>query len=304
MSPMTGETISIAVSGESSPRVLVGDVYGPENASQTIVALPGLLETRSSFDGLVHQLAARMRIIRFDWPGRGDSSPLLNANDYRMSTYLRDLGLIYAYAQGRQGYAAAVPVAAARSSGPGLGLFREKPATASITAPAIQGPAIHLLGTSMGGLLALFMALLKPTGLRSIILNDVGCLLPWTGIVGLMSGIHGATKGAGLFPNVRELAAQLNVDHRLIRAVQQPGHLDLPHETTLSGVDFSKTFSEAHLPLLILKGEKSEIVNQSVAKRLMDCNPKTQIVEVADAEHPVPYSATTCQVIESFIRGD
>lgn len=301
MSPMTGETISIAVSGESTPRVLVGDVYGPDDASQTIVALPGLLETRSSFDGLVHQLAGRMRIIRFDWPGRGDSSPLLNANDYRMSTYLRDLGLIYAFAQGRQGHGAAVPVAATRSSGLGLGLFRDKPAaTATAAAPA---PAIHLLGTSMGGLLALFMALLKPTGLRSIILNDVGCLLPWTGIVGLMSGIHGGTKGAGLFPNVRELAAQLNVDHRLIRAVQQPGHLDLPHETTLSGVDFSKTFSEAHLPLLILKGEKSEIVNQSVAKRLTDCNPKTKIVEVADAEHPVPYSATTCQIIESFISG-
>lgn len=296
MSPMTGETISIAVAGESTPRVLVGDVYGPDSATQTIVALPGLLETRSSFDGLVDQLATRMRIIRFDWPGRGDSSPLLNANDYRMSTYLRDLGLIYAFAQGRQGHGAAVPVAAGRSSG--LGLFREKPAAA--TAPA---PGIHLLGTSMGGLLALFLALLKPTGLRSIILNDVGCLLPWTGIVGLMSGIHGATKGTGLFPNVRELAAQLNVDHRLIRAVQQPGHLDLPHETTLSGVDFSRTFSEVDLPLLILKGEKSEIVNQSVAKRLTDCNPQTQIVEVADAEHPVPYSAETCQMIESFIGG-
>jgi pimeloyl-ACP methyl ester carboxylesterase len=266
MSPMRGETISIAVAGESTPRVLVGDVYGPDSATQTIVALPGLLETRSSFDGLVDHLATRMRIIRFDWPGRGDSSPLLNANDYRMSTYLRDLGLIYAFAQGRQGH-------------------------------------IHLLGTSMGGLLALFLALLKPTGLRSIILNDVGCLLPWTGIVGLMSGIHGATKGTGLFPNVRELAAQLNVDHRLIRAVQQPGHLDLPHETTLSGVDFSRTFSEVDLPLLILKGEKSEIVNQSVAKRLTDCNPQTQIVEVADAEHPVPYSATTCQMIASFIDG-
>jgi pimeloyl-ACP methyl ester carboxylesterase len=116
-----------------------------------------------------------------------------------------------------------------------------------------------------------------------------------------MSGIHGATKGAGLFPNVREVAAQLNIDHRLIRAVQQPGHLDLPHETTLSGVDFSKTFAEVDLPLLILKGEKSEIVNQSVARRLTDCNPQTEIVEVAGAEHPVPYSAATCQIIEAFI---
>lgn len=291
---MTGETISIAVSGESTPRVLIGDVYGPDNAAQTIVALPGLLETRSSFDGLVEHLAARMRIIRFDWPGRGDSSPLLNANDYRMSTYLRDLGLIYAFAQGRQGHGAVVMAPGSRTGG--LGLFRDKPAT-------VLPPGIHILGTSMGGLLALFLALLKPTGLRSVILNDVGCLLPWTGIVGLMSGIHGATKGTGLFPNVRELASQLNVDHRLIRAVQQPGHLDLPHETTLSGVDFSRTFSEVDLPLLILKGERSEIVNQSVAKRLTDCNPQTQIVEIADAEHPVPYSAATCQIVESFIVG-
>jgi hypothetical protein len=116
-----------------------------------------------------------------------------------------------------------------------------------------------------------------------------------------MGGIHGATKGAGLFPNVRELAAELNVDHRLIRAVQQPGHLDLPHATTLSGVDFSDTFSKVELPLLILKGEKSEIVNQAVAQRLMGCNPRTKIVEIAGAEHPVPYGAETCRIIESFI---
>jgi pimeloyl-ACP methyl ester carboxylesterase len=209
---------------------------------------------------------------------------MAHANDYRMSTYLRDLGLIYAFAQGR--------VLAGSSTRQGLGLFRERSASP---------PGIHLLGTSMGGLLALFLAELRPSGLRSVVLNDVGCLLPWTGIVGLMSGIHGATKGAGLFPNVRELAAELRVDHRLIRAVQQPGHLDLPHVTTLSGVDFSATFSKVELPLLIVKGEKSEIVNQAVAQRLTSCNPRTKIVEIVGAEHPVPYSAETCRIIESFI---
>ncbi|MEY3670293.1 MAG: hypothetical protein RL258_1689 [Pseudomonadota bacterium] len=279
-----GEIFSLAVPGEPEPRNLVGQVYGPDYASQTILALPGILETRESFKGLVTHLAGRIRIITFDWPGRGDSGPMAHANDYRMSTYLRDLGLIYAFAQGR--------VLAGSPTRQGLGLFRERSASP---------PGIHLLGTSMGGLLALFLAELRPSGLRSVVLNDVGCLLPWTGIVGLMSGIHGATKGAGLFPNVRELAAELRVDHRLIRAVQQPGHLDLPHETTLSGVDFSATFSKVELPLLIVKGEKSEIVNQAVAQRLTSCNPRTKIVEIAGAEHPVPYSAETCRIIESFI---
>lgn len=279
-----GEMFSLVVPGEPEPRSLVGQVFGPEHASQTIVALPGILETRRSFEGLVTHLSGKIRIITFDWPGRGDSGAVAHANDYRMSTYLRDLGLVYAFAQGR--------VLAGAPSRPGLGLFRERPPSS---------PGIHLLGTSMGGLLALFLAELRPSGLRSVVLNDVGCLLPWTGIVGLMSGIHGATKGAGLFPNVRELAAELHVDHRLIRAVQQPGHLDLPHETTLSGVDFSDTFSKVELPLLILKGEKSEIVNQAVAQRLTSCNPRTKIVEIAGAEHPVPYSAETCRIIESFI---
>jgi len=188
-----GETFSLVVPGEPEPRSLVGEVFGPEHASQTILALPGILETRKSFEGLVTHLAARLRIITFDWPGRGDSGPVLHANDYRMSTYLRDLGLVYAFAQGR--------VLAGPATRQGLGLFRERPASS---------PGIHLLGTSMGGLLALFLAELRPSGLRSVVLNDVGCLLPWTGIVGLMGGIHGATKGAGLFPNVRELAAELN----------------------------------------------------------------------------------------------
>lgn len=288
---MSPKSISLVVAGDQNRRVLEGEVVGPENATHTILALPGLLETRDSFDELVRHMAPRVRIVRFDWPGRGESSALVNASDYRMSTYLRDLGLIYAFTQG---LIATERTAAQR---PGLALFRDR----AIPAAAEPLPVIHLLGTSMGGLLALFMATLQPLGLRSLVLNDVGCLLPWTGIVGLMSGIHGATKGTGLFPNVRELAAELNVDHRLIRAVQQPGHLDLPHDTTLSGVDFSKTFAEVTLPLLILKGEKSEIVNQAVARRLTDCNPQTQIVEVAEAEHPVPYSEETCRVIERFI---
>jgi len=128
----------------------------------------------------------------------------------------------------------------------------------------------------------------------------VGCLLPWSGILGLMTGLQGVTKGSALLGQTQDLARELDVDPRLLRAVQAPGHLDLPHETTLQGVDFGDVFREVGLPILVLKGEESEIVNDVAAEHLTGCHPNTTIVSVPGAGHPVPYSQRVCRSLLKF----
>jgi pimeloyl-ACP methyl ester carboxylesterase len=204
-----------------------------------------------------------------------------DSKDYRMSQYLEDFGLFFAHIQGR--------LQASQSRGLSFGLFR-----------SASPKRIHLVGTSMGGLLAMFFARYSSTTITSVVLNDVGCLLPWTSILGLMTEMQSVTKGSNLLGQTQDLARALDVDPRLLRAVQAPQHLDLPHETTLQGVDFGGVFQEVTLPILVLRGEDSEILNAVAAKHLMNCHPNTTIVSVPRAGHPVPYSDSVCKNMLSF----
>ncbi|NBY14216.1 MAG: alpha/beta fold hydrolase [Betaproteobacteria bacterium] len=276
------EPFRILVPGIDTARHLFGEDLGPEQSEHAFICLPGLLETRESFKDFCLSVATEYRVFLLDWPGRGLSDRLADPREYRMSRYLEDFGLFFAHIQGR--------LRAGERRGGGFGLFRQ-------TQPA----NIHLLGTSMGGLLAIFFARYKSEDIASVVLNDVGCLLPWTGILGLMAGIGSTAKTSNLFGGgSRQLADDMDIDPELFRAVQKPGHLDLPHQTTLHGVDFGRAFSEVPVSLLILKGGQSSILDEGSMARLSACHPRTEMVTFSEAGHPVPYSPQVCQTILRF----
>jgi pimeloyl-ACP methyl ester carboxylesterase len=265
------EEFELTVTTEDPPRSLVGQDSGNALSADVLICLPGLLETQKSFDPLVMALGERFRIITVDFAGRGRSSPMADRQHYKMSAYLADLGLLMAHVQGRL---------------------------------AISQPhRLHLVGTSMGGLLAMFLARLRPDWFQSLVLNDVSCLLPWTGIMGLMSGLGSATKGVNFFDGVKDLASSLEVDPALIRAVQKPGHLDLPHQTTVFGVDFTEVFQALPQPILLLKAGGSGIIDDQAYERMRQCHQNLEVFEQPEAEHPVPYSAEVCARISQFLRG-
>ena len=89
------------------------------------------------------------------------------------------------------------------------------------------------------------------------------------------------------------------VDPRLIRAVQKPGHLDLPYEATLSGVDFSAVFRAVQEPILVLKAGQSEMVDDNALRQLD--NKTIKLVPFEGAMHPVPYDDASCSVIKDFL---
>jgi pimeloyl-ACP methyl ester carboxylesterase len=262
-------------------RLLVGDDIGKEGARDLFLCLPGLLETRKSFDDFVTHMSPHARIMTLDWCGRGDSQKLSATHEYRMSVYLSDLSLFYSHALG------------------------------AVTAPGKPAARIHLVGTSMGGLLAMFLASHKPQHLGVVVLNDIGPVLPWGGVFSLMTGLTSASsadRSADLstfsgFPDVKspDLAQRLNVDPQLLRAIRHPSHLDLPHENRLWGVDFSQVFMSVIAPLMLLRGMKSDIINNSVVDRIFELHPLTEIYDCEECGHPVPYTADVCQAILKFV---
>jgi pimeloyl-ACP methyl ester carboxylesterase len=247
-------------------RLLVGDDIGPEGSSELFLCLPGLLETRQSFDQFAEFVGDRARVMTVDWCGRGDSDRLPGAHDYRMSVYLSDLSLFYSYALGAAGSHA----------------------------------RIHIVGTSMGGLLGVVLASQRPKRLGSLILNDVGPTLPWSGVFSLMTGLGSAKSSHRADIDGVALAEKLRVDPNLLRAVRQPAHLDLAHETRLSGVDFSATFAAVTVPMLLLRGMESEIINDRVVKRIFELHPLTRIHECKKSGHPVLYSKSVTDAILKF----
>lgn len=249
-------------------RLLVGEDIGPEEATDLFLCLPGLLETRQSFDQFAQCIGDRARIMTVDWCGRGDSDRLPAAHDYRMSVYLSDLSLFYSHALGAVGSRA----------------------------------RIHLVGTSMGGLLGVVLASHRPKKLATLTLNDVGPTLPWSGVFSLMTGLGSAKSSDRIDIGGPSLAEKLRVDPNLLRAVRQPAHLDLAHETRLSGVDFSATFAAVTVPMLLLRGMESEIINDAVVKRIFELHPLTRIHECHQSGHPVEYSPEVSEAILKFVK--
>jgi len=115
---------------------LFSRVYaGPNAAAPVVLCLHGLMRNSRDFEDLAAHLAARYRVIVPDVRGRGMSARDPNFNNYQIPTYVGDLIPLFT----------------------GLGCQR-----------------VSIVGTSMGGLMAMVLAATQPRLVARIVLNDVG----------------------------------------------------------------------------------------------------------------------------------
>ena len=236
----------------------VGDVHSPH----VLLCLPGLLETRATFDPLLHAAEGvhGLRVISLDLCGRGDSGPLPGDMGYTMQVYLEDI----------------------------VHFIRTE------LMPAGQPvPHIDVLGTSMGGILAMYLAHDTHNHINGLFFNDIGLDLPWMSIYGLYDGM----KKAGRLPTPEEMAAQFNVSIGAVLAVQSPSHFDLPYRKDWKGMKFGHLLSDFDGPVRLMHGSASGVCTSQQVKALQREFPNAQVLEVAGAAHPVPFSAVVNQFV-------
>lgn len=243
-------------------RHLAYSAVGDAHSSHVLLCLPGLLETRATFDALLQDAEAvlDLRVVSLDLCGRGDSSPLPGDKGYTMQVYLEDI---------------------------------EHFIRAELMPEGKPVPRIEVLGTSMGGILGMYLASDARNHVSGLFLNDIGLDLPWMSIYGLYDGM----KKQGRSPSPEEMAAKYNVSTGAALAVQSPSHFDLAYRKDWKGMKFGYLLNGFKGPMHLIHGSESGVCTQQQVKVLLHAFPKAQVLEVAGAAHPVPFNAAVNQFV-------
>jgi hypothetical protein len=266
--------ISLPVFDVSGSYAVGMTATGPNDTSHHLLCLPGILETAAGFHAFSDLTKHAFATHTLDFSGRGLSDHLPIGSDYRMSRCLKEAFSAYNYLLG------------------------------SIRLAEISKRHIHVVGNSMGGLIAIFLALHKPNYLRSIVINDVGCVLPWSGLMSLYGALGRSSFFPGRFSRSRDegsLAEKLNVDTRLLSAVARPNYMDLPHQKTLFGISFEEQFSAIDIPVLVIRSSESQLLPDAVLQRMHSLPINYSFIDVPGSVHPVPYSQSLVKMIHEFI---
>jgi len=251
-----------------------------------VICLPGLTRNCKDFEDLAGHLSTRWRVISPDLRGRGESDHDPEPSHYHAGTYVRDIWTLL--------------------DGQGIGRFA-------------------IIGTSLGGMMAMIMADQQASRLRGIVLNDIGPEFPPEAVARILQYVgrtppvedwDAAAKQAqqnyGLaFP---DLGDEFWLDHirqyyrvneegkpvpdidpaigdalrRAYKAVKLLGWLRrLRLKRRIFGVNIDPwdSFRAVTMPCLLLHGELSDVLTREIVDRMQSVKPDLEVMTVPDRGH-------------------
>lgn len=278
-----------------------GDVTNPH----VVLCVHGLARNSRDFDFLAAALKPECRVVCMDVAGRGESGWLENKSGYTFSTYQND---------------AAAMLARATAPGPSR-WFRKNSVK----------PTLDWVGTSMGGLIGMFLAAKRGSPIRRLVLNDVGALIPWSALFRMKGYI---TRGRR-FKSMDEVDAYVRnvcapfgplTDAQWRHLAQHSvrpngndyilrydpgigeglhGHIDAEFPIgpdLLRGIDLWNVWSKIECPTLVLRGENSEVLLKKTLEEMKERKPDVEIAEFSGVGHaPALMSAEQMGVVKEFL---
>ena len=242
--------------------------YGPKDAETTpVICLPGLTRNCRDFHALAKRLSAERRVICPDIRGRGKSARDPDWRNYHPSVYINDVRHLLV---------------------------------------ALNMHRVFIVGTSMGGIMAMAMGAVMPTSVAGALLNDVGPDIDDDGLDDIVAFVHRADR---VFANWREAAEFLKScfphmpgmdDETWLRAakrtaVERPDGtivndwdpaIARPLESQRHSVDLWPMFrSLGRVPLVVVRGELSDILSAETLARMQDAVPQMVPVIVPGFGH-------------------
>jgi pimeloyl-ACP methyl ester carboxylesterase len=239
---------------------------GPAGDAPTVLCLHGLTRNSRDFEDLAPHLARRYQVIVPDLRGRGRSDRDPDPRNYNPAVYLTDL------------------VALLDESG-------VKPA---------------VIGTSLGGMLAMMLAVTQRARIAGIVLNDIGPEIDPTGIERI-KGYAGRTPPAR---DWEEAAAQTRTIYgqawpdlpperwaALTRrgCREHGGHIEVDADPAIGEVmraapaaapDLWPLWNAlADMPALAIRGALSDILSAATFERMKSAKPDLHVLTVANRGH-------------------
>lgn len=267
---------------------LYAEDRGPEDAPLAVLCLHGLTRNHKDFGPMINALDAPYRFISPDVRGRGRSQRASDPATYTPVTYAADMIALIDH----------------------LGLSR-----------------VALVGTSMGGLISMILMRKHAARIAGVVLNDVGPVLEPAGLsrianyVGQVAPLDswGAAQAAvaaaqsSVYPHYgpedwaafAERTYRETDDGRVI--------LDYDPDITRTVGDVKPTWRTRFLmwrlfssmkarPLLILRGETSDILSDAVARRMVRRHPDATYVTVPGVGHaPMLDEPASIQALQAFL---
>ncbi len=183
---------------------------------------------------------------------------------------------------------------------------------------------VDYLGTSMGGIIAMAMATMSHNPIRKMILNDIGAEIERSGL-DRISNYSTKQPVFDTYALARDYMVSISSefgylprdmwDYYVLNSLQKnaSGKYELKRDVNLvkaltiiapsdKNMDLWAYWDKVTIPTLIIRGELSDILSAKTVQRMLETNPDTQVVEVANTGHaPFLYSEEHFLFLEKFL---
>jgi pimeloyl-ACP methyl ester carboxylesterase len=253
----------------------------------TVLCLHGLTRNSADFEGLCEHLRQDFRVIAADQRGRGRSACDPNPANYNPGVYVQDMFALLAH----------------------LGVAR-----------------VVAVGTSMGGLMTMMIAAMRPDILGGAILNDIGPVVDPAGLARI-KGYVGRTSATSSWSDAARISCELNgvafptytvedwmrFARRTFRE-DATGQLVPAYDPAIAqslaaadqptaAPDMWPLFMALRsIPTLLIRGALSDILSSDCAAQMRARKPDLRVIEVPDRGHaPMLDEPAALQAIRTFL---
>jgi pimeloyl-ACP methyl ester carboxylesterase len=259
--------------------------YGdPLSARLPLICLSGIVRNSADYADLAERHAAERRVICLDYRGRGRSAYDRNWRNYDPHVYANDIGHLIA---------------------------------------ANDFHRVIVVGTSLGGVLAMGLAVLKPSVLGAVVINDIGPEVAPGGVARIVDYIgadHPQPDWPSAVAYLRELLPTLSIRTdagwmKMARGTFREGadgllHVDwdtkLARPLAKGGAvpDLWRYFHALRpVPTLALRGTLSDVLSAETFERMALAKPDLLRVTVPEAGHaPTLNEPHAAAAVDDFIR--
>lgn len=243
--------------------------YGDSENQDVVFCVHGLTRNGRDFDLLARDLSKDFRVLSLDVVGRGNSDWFENKKHYNYNTYVKDV----------------------------FALFDK-----------LKLKNVRWIGTSMGGIIGMFIANKCPKLIRTLVINDIGPHIPG-------DPLRRMSRYVGLDPefpskeqakiHLKRIFANFGIteeehwDHLVDHSVKltSSGQYKLAYDPNIAegmnmkpnskfkDVSFWKYWHNIHCPILVVRGSKSDILLEETLEQMLSSNLHAESYIVEGAGH-------------------